>query len=470
MPHVASETKSHAVKYSQPRAQSAPAPDRSPNGAFESMLDDNASAAADRSQRAEDTARTAPSQKSAPPDKAKSSKPTGRADRADDARPADQPKEKEAKAETADADDDAEAADKPVAESKEMADSVPVDIETDAQPADTTPAPAVDLAALFAVVEAAVTPVPEQPQADAEAQTAKAPAEAPALPALPAAPAVVTAAVVEEAAALPAAAANAKAKPDFAKLESKEDGEADDEQTIDEALVQKAANAQADAKPVHTAATNADKEQIAQARGETPAHAQRHQADAAPAVQADASAPAPKAPEHVAPQLLPAQTHALSNPTAAAAVAAAQPAQVARQEPALPLNGVAVEIASKASEGKNRFEIRLDPPELGRIDVRLDVDKNGHVTSRLIVDRQDTLDLLRRDASGLERALQDAGLKTSDNGLQFSLRDQFASQQERQSGGEQARLVVDDDALPVIEAAQNYGRLAAARGGLDIRV
>ncbi len=458
MPHVASETKSHAVKYSQPRPQSAPAPDRSPNGAFESMLDDNASAAADRSQRAEDTARTAPPKKSAPPDKAKSSKSTARADRADDARPAAQPKEKEAKAETA------EAADKPVAESKETADTAPADTETAAQPADTTPAPAVDLAALFAVVGAAVTPVAEQPQADAESQTAETPAEA---PALPVAPAVETAAVVEEV-ALPAAAANAKAEPEFAKLETKEDGEADDEQTIDEALVQKAANAQADAKP--TQATDADKEKIAQARGETPAHAQRHHADAAPAAQADANAPAPKAPEHVAPQLLPAQAHALSNPTASAAAAAAQPAQVAQQQPAVPLNGVAVEIASKASEGKNRFEIRLDPPELGRIDVRLDVDKNGNVTSRLIVDRQDTLDLLRRDASGLERALQDAGLKTSDNGLQFSLRDQFASQQERQSGGEQARLVVDDDALPVLEAAQNYGRLAAARGGLDIRV
>ena len=77
-----------------------------------------------------------------------------------------------------------------------------------------------------------------------------------------------------------------------------------------------------------------------------------------------------------------------------------------------------------AQAGKNHFEIRLDPPELGRIEVRLDVDRDGHVTSRLIADRSDTLDLLRRDASGLERALQDAGLKTADNGLQFSLRDQ----------------------------------------------
>ena len=55
-------------------------------------------------------------------------------------------------------------------------------------------------------------------------------------------------------------------------------------------------------------------------------------------------------------------------------------------------------------------------------------------TSRLTVDRADTYDLLRRDAAGLERALQDAGLKTADNGLQFSLRDQSASQQQANSG------------------------------------
>ena len=86
--------------------------------------------------------------------------------------------------------------------------------------------------------------------------------------------------------------------------------------------------------------------------------------------------------------------------------------------------GLAVEIVTRAREGKNRFEIRLDPPELGRIDVRLDIDRQGNVTSRLLVERADTLDLLRRDFSNLERALNDAGLKTDSGSLQFAMRDQ----------------------------------------------
>ena len=102
----------------------------------------------------------------------------------------------------------------------------------------------------------------------------------------------------------------------------------------------------------------------------------------------------------------------------------------------MPIAGLAVEIVARAQDGLKRFEIRLDPPELGRIDVRLDVDHGGKVTSRLMVDRAETLDLLRRDAPQLERALQHAGLNT-EGGLQFSLRDQsFANRDQPRDGAQ----------------------------------
>ena len=159
-------------------------------------------------------------------------------------------------------------------------------------------------------------------------------------------------------------------------------------------------------------------------------------------------------------------SHATASTTPAANQAAlAQPA-------AVPLAGVAIEIAGKALAGKNRFEIRLDPPELGRIDVRLDVDRNGHVTSHLTVDRPETLNLLRQDSASLERALQDAGLKTSDNGLQFSLRDQSMSHDRSQSSAPgAAHLVVEDDALAATASTQHrHSRIAGMGGGVDIRV
>jgi flagellar hook-length control protein FliK len=160
--------------------------------------------------------------------------------------------------------------------------------------------------------------------------------------------------------------------------------------------------------------------------------------------------------------ITPAGHTSTSGPTALTSPSAPQPA-------AIPIAGLAVEIAGKALAGKNRFEIRLDPPELGRIEVRLDVDRDGNVTSRLTVDRADTYDLLRRDAAGLERALQDAGLKTADNGLQFSLRDQSSNQQQT-NGSDTAQIVVQDESLPTDITPQIYNRLAGQGGGLDIRV
>ena len=157
---------------------------------------------------------------------------------------------------------------------------------------------------------------------------------------------------------------------------------------------------------------------------------------------------------------------------AAAAATASAPAPGPAATGAVPLAGVAVEIAARAHAGSNRFEIRLDPPELGRIDVRLDVDRDGHVTSRLVVDRPETLDALRRDAPDLQRALQQAGLKTSDNGLQFSLRDQsFAGghQAFQQQQTTTSTFISDSDLGPVDGLQAAYGRVLRA-GGLDISV
>ena len=162
---------------------------------------------------------------------------------------------------------------------------------------------------------------------------------------------------------------------------------------------------------------------------------------------------------------------AVSAPVAAHTALATSPAGQAAPAVAVPLAGLAIEIAAKAQSGKNRFEIRLDPPELGRIHVRLDFDHDGNVTSWLIVDRPETLDLLRRDAPNLEHAFQQAGLKTSDNGLQFSLRDQSFSG--RDNGGQSqpmARLVVPEDKLVAVELQRNHIRFAGLGGGVDIRV
>nr|WP_249788651.1 flagellar hook-length control protein FliK [Bradyrhizobium sp. G127] len=142
-------------------------------------------------------------------------------------------------------------------------------------------------------------------------------------------------------------------------------------------------------------------------------------------------------------------------------------------ETPVPLNGLAADIALRAAGGSSRFEIRLDPAELGRIDVRLDVDKHGNVTSHLTVERPATLDMLRNDAPRLQQALEDAGLKTGDSGLQFSLRDQSSSGQNSDNGSgrnSQRVIITDEDTVPAQIAGRTYGRMLGSSGGVDIRI
>ena len=136
---------------------------------------------------------------------------------------------------------------------------------------------------------------------------------------------------------------------------------------------------------------------------------------------------------------------------------------------AVPIEGIAVEIAARMREGKRRFEVRLDPPELGRIDVRLDVSRDGQVTSRLVVERAETLDLLRRDAGTLERARQGAGLRPDDGGLQFSLRDQ--SSQRWGTDDHTARpnvLILPDEDVAVRDAVRRATTCCVASDAASI--
>lgn len=201
-------------------------------------------------------------------------------------------------------------------------------------------------------------------------------------------------------------------------------------------------------------------------------HVERPETAAAPPAASGQAGDAAHAPGDaaVAPALL-------SIPTAATAASVAHAGP-----PAVPVAGIAVEISAQAQAGRNRFDIRLDPPELGRIDVRLDVDRDGKVTSHLIVDRLETLDLLRRDASEIERSLQQAGLKTADNNaLQFSLRDNGTSGGFSNFGGYNpypndgspagtTRLIIPDRDLSPVDAAAGHGRAGSVGGGIDIRV
>ena len=163
--------------------------------------------------------------------------------------------------------------------------------------------------------------------------------------------------------------------------------------------------------------------------------------DAAPAQAADAQNTGPTGPQP--------QTRIEAMPVARPVVAGYQTSQQQLNLPQL-----AFELVRQVNDGHSRFQMRLDPPELGKIDVRLDIDKSGHVTARLTVEKAETLDLMQRDQRGLEKALQQAGLDGAKTNLEFSLK-QNSSGGQNGSGhqpffGGQSTADADDTPAPAV--------------------
>ncbi len=160
---------------------------------------------------------------------------------------------------------------------------------------------------------------------------------------------------------------------------------------------------------------------------------------------------------------------------AAARISAMMPAQTrpAAASP-VPLDQVVVHIHRAAATGQNRIRIRLHPAELGQIDVKLKLAGDGFVKAIVTVDRPETFELLQRDARGLEKALQDAGLKTDSGSLSFNLRGQAqhgSDARRGDSGFESQGPGTDPDAEPQIDPKIMAAANAASPDRLlDMRV
>lgn len=148
-------------------------------------------------------------------------------------------------------------------------------------------------------------------------------------------------------------------------------------------------------------------------------------------------------------------------PVAATAQHAAQTQSVALDHNATrapAATQVAREIVRRFDGESTRFELRLDPPELGRIEVRLEVSRDNRVTAVIASDNPQALTELARHARELEQQLQSAGLELGDNGLSFDLRQGAQSEKDAQSAsdtthGGASGETTQQDATPAARAA-----------------
>jgi len=224
------------------------------------------------------------------------------------------------------------------------------------------------------------------------------------------------------------------------------------------------------------------------AEGEAvPAQTAKQPGDAFAAILA-AQSEASGAGEAAAPEARPVANLTGLAGTQAADKAAAQtaPAQAVRV-PRVPmpthvLDQINVQISKAVKEGSDTVKIQLRPLDLGRIEIKLDVGTDGKVTATVTADKPETLAMLQKDSRGLEKALEDAGLKPDSSTTSFNLRGGEQQQQQQaadrnadqgrsgRSRGQGRDFGADADLLATAPIQTGASRISNGRSGVDISV
>tara|TARA_R110002073_G_scaffold40365_4_gene114281 strand:+ start:5623 stop:7536 length:1914 start_codon:yes stop_codon:yes gene_type:complete len=143
--------------------------------------------------------------------------------------------------------------------------------------------------------------------------------------------------------------------------------------------------------------------------------------------------------------------------------------------PNSPAEQIKLAISRQASLGQNSFTLSLKPAELGQVDIKMDFQADGRMTTTITVDNEKTLNMLQKDQSGLERALNNAGFDASGNNLNFTLKKQHQDHMEKQLSqtsldgtGETDEGVDINLANSVI--SQQQLKMAYSKNALDINI
>ncbi|MBT8472513.1 MAG: flagellar hook-length control protein FliK [Marinicaulis sp.] len=113
-------------------------------------------------------------------------------------------------------------------------------------------------------------------------------------------------------------------------------------------------------------------------------------------------------------------------------------------------------IARRLDSGASVFELRLDPPSLGRVEAQMKVADDGETKLSLKFDNQTALDMFSRDETDLRQSLADAGFALGRDRLELILKEDAAPSFE----------TGDDDAL----TPENYARFGYSQGVIDLTI
>ncbi len=122
-------------------------------------------------------------------------------------------------------------------------------------------------------------------------------------------------------------------------------------------------------------------------------------------------------------------------------------------------------LARRLESGASRFDIRLNPPELGRVEAKLTVGDDGKATLALSFDNQAALDLFARDETALRAAIASSGFEFGAGDLAFTLERRGAP---APSSAAPTPLAAAEPSQP--QSAEPLFVAPYSRGVIDLRV
>lgn len=131
---------------------------------------------------------------------------------------------------------------------------------------------------------------------------------------------------------------------------------------------------------------------------------------------------------------------------------------------------ISAQIIRRLEGRATRFDIELNPVELGKVEVRLDIDAEGRLQARLAFDNPAAAADLRGRVDDLRRDLEQAGFQLSDDAFSFADREGARERREDLTEGLMRSFARSAETSDEADLAAQPALRAMARLGLDVRV
>lgn len=119
-------------------------------------------------------------------------------------------------------------------------------------------------------------------------------------------------------------------------------------------------------------------------------------------------------------------------------------AQYRGATPQAPIRAVTMNMQRGINNAVDRMSLQMEPAELGRVKVDLKMGDDGMLKAHIMTDKPETLQILQKDSTILQKAFEEAGIDVGSESFSFDLRDQNDGQLAQDKNGRETLMNVAD--------------------------